>query len=84
MNAITNQPPIADILPLHAFELPAAFVKPAVDACRLFNTLLDSVFYDVPDLVADLPRPGVLRPTAVAPRPARPGRYGCRRSLAWT
>lgn len=56
MNAITNQPPIPDIVPLRAFELPAAFVKPAVDACRLFNTLLDSVFYDVPDLVADLRR----------------------------
>jgi hypothetical protein len=56
MNAITNQPPIADSVPLHAFELPAAFVKPAVDACRLFNTLLDSLFYDVPDLVADLRR----------------------------
>ena len=38
------------------FELPAAFVKPAVGACRLFNGMLDVVFYDVPNLLQDLYR----------------------------
>lgn len=41
---------------LGLFELPAALVKPAVMACRLFNTVLDSIFYDVPTLRADLRR----------------------------
>ncbi len=45
--------PLAEIS-LHWFELPQAFVKPAVQACRLFNTALDAAFYNVLDLVNDL------------------------------
>jgi len=32
------------------YELPPIFVKPALGACRLFNTGLDWLFYDVPTL----------------------------------
>lgn len=39
---------------LSLFELPWAFVKPALEACRGFNTLLDTAFYDVPALARDL------------------------------
>jgi hypothetical protein len=35
---------------LSLFDLPKSFVEPAVRACRMFNTALDSVFYDVPAL----------------------------------
>ena len=49
-----NLPPEPDTLPLSWFELPHIWVEPCVRACRLFNTALDSFFYDVPDLVADL------------------------------
>ena len=41
-------------LPLTAFELPKWFVEPAVRSCRLFNTALDFIFYDVPTLRAAL------------------------------
>jgi hypothetical protein len=37
-------------LPLTAFELPRWLVEPAVRSCRLFNTALDFIFYDVPSL----------------------------------
>src|SRR5271167_1537293 len=37
-------------LPLPAFELPKWLVEPAVRSCRLFNTALDFIFYDVPTL----------------------------------
>ena len=37
-------------LPLTAFELPKWLVEPAVRSCRLFNTALDFIFYDVPTL----------------------------------
>ena len=37
-------------LPLKAFELPKWLVEPAVRSCRLFNTALDFIFYDVPAL----------------------------------
>ncbi len=37
-------------LPLLAFELPKWLVEPAVRSCRLFNTALDFIFYDVPTL----------------------------------
>jgi hypothetical protein len=53
--------PIGDNLPtqsersfLNFFEPPPQFIEPAVRACRLFNTALDNVFYDVPTLVAAL------------------------------
>ena len=39
-------------LPLTAFELPKWLVEPAVRSCRLFNTALDFIFYDVPTLRA--------------------------------
>ena len=39
---------------LDAFELPMAWVRPAVRACRLFNTVLDAIFYDTPGLSAAL------------------------------
>ena len=39
---------------LSLFELPRAFVKPALEMCRTFNSSLDVAFYDVPTLVAEL------------------------------
>lgn len=39
---------------LPAFELPKWLVEPAVRSCRLFNTALDFIFYDVPTLRAAL------------------------------
>src|SRR3954463_10881295 len=41
-------------LPLTAFELPKWLVEPAGRSCRLFNTALDFIFYDVPKLRAAL------------------------------
>ena len=41
-------------LPHIDYELPKTAVEPAVRACRLFNTMLDLIFYDVPGLVASL------------------------------
>jgi hypothetical protein len=41
-------------LPLRVFELPKWLVVPAVRSCRLFNTALDFIFYDVPTLRAAL------------------------------
>jgi hypothetical protein len=41
-------------LPLTAFEFPKWLVEPAVRSCRLFNTALDFIFYDVPTLRAAL------------------------------
>jgi hypothetical protein len=53
--------PIGDNLPtqsersfLNLFEPSRAFIEPAVRACRLFNTTLDIIFYDVPTLAAQL------------------------------
>ena len=43
---------MADSLSL--FELPRAFVKPALEMCRTFNSTLDVAFYDVPTLVTEL------------------------------
>ncbi|HXQ17774.1 MAG TPA: hypothetical protein VN814_24410 [Caulobacteraceae bacterium] len=39
---------------LSLFELPRAFVKPALELCRTFNSTLDVAFYDVPTMVAEL------------------------------
>jgi hypothetical protein len=47
---------MADSLSL--FELPRAFVKPALEMCRTFNSTLDVAFYDVPTLVAELRQRG--------------------------
>src|ERR1700740_2414687 len=41
-------------LKLEAFELPRWLVEPAGRSCRLFNTALDLLFYDVPTLRAAL------------------------------
>jgi len=41
-------------LPLKSYELPDWLVEPAVRSCRLFNTALDFVFYDVSTLRAAL------------------------------
>jgi len=38
--------------PLIAYELPKVVVEQSVRACRLFNTMLDLIFYDVPQLAA--------------------------------
>ena len=53
--ATQDDPPtkIAE-LPLTTFELPKWLVEPAVRSCRLFNTALDFIFYDVPTLRAAL------------------------------
>ncbi len=50
-----DDPPtsVAGLL-LKAFELPQWLVEPAVRSCRLFNTALDFIFYDVPTLRAAL------------------------------
>jgi hypothetical protein len=52
----TQKDPLTGIaeLPLHAFELPKWLVEPAVRSCRLFNTALDFIFYDVTTLRAAL------------------------------
>jgi hypothetical protein len=39
---------------LDDFEIPPALVEPALQMCRLLNTSLDLLFYDVPALVRDL------------------------------
>src|SRR5271165_5704910 len=39
---------------LGLFEVPDAFIRPAVQACRLFNTAVDAIFYNVPALSAEL------------------------------
>jgi len=44
--------------PLSIFELPSDLVKPALEACRLFNTSIDALFYDVPALVDALRKRG--------------------------
>ena len=48
-----NQPVRQDDTILGLFEFPNAFIRQAVAACRLFNTAVDAVFYDVPTLRAD-------------------------------
>jgi hypothetical protein len=42
------------IADLSLFELPQWLVEPAVRSCRLFNSALDFIFYDVPTLRAAL------------------------------
>ena len=39
---------------LNLFEPSPQLVEPAVRACRLFNTALDVIFYDVPTLATQL------------------------------
>ena len=50
----SNLPDDADLPMLGLFELPRPWVESSVRACRLFNTMLDSMFYDVPTLKAAL------------------------------
>src|SRR4249920_2567838 len=45
-----NPPTNLTDLSLLAFELPKWLIEPAVRSCRLFNTALDFIFYDVPTL----------------------------------
>jgi hypothetical protein len=53
--ATQHDPPIKVGEPsLRAFELPSWLVEPAVRSCRLFNTALDFMFYDVLTLRAAL------------------------------
>lgn len=49
-----NLPEVSRDPLLAAFELPRAWIEPAVRACRLFNTAADALFYDVPGLQAAL------------------------------
>ena len=49
-----NNPPNDNDWLLNLFNLPKEWVKPAVSACRLFNTAVDAVFYDVIGLRARL------------------------------
>lgn len=49
-----NLPKLSDPEFLSLFEPPKAFVEASVRACRRFNTVLDSVFYDVTGLYAAL------------------------------
>ena len=49
-----DQPTKTSELPLTVFELPKWLVEPAVRSCRLFNSALDFIFYDVPALRAAL------------------------------
>ena len=44
---------------LELFEIPQPLIEPALQACRLFNTSLDSMFYDVPALVRGLAERGL-------------------------
>jgi hypothetical protein len=47
----SNQPPPNRAF-LSLFELPPGLIRPAVEACRFFNTVMDKIFYDVPALRA--------------------------------
>src|SRR3974390_2512649 len=49
-----DSPTTAPELPLIAFELPKWLVEPAGGSCRLFNSTLDFIFYDVLTLRAAL------------------------------
>jgi hypothetical protein len=50
----TQNVSLASIADLSLFELPKWLIEPAVRSCRLFNTALDFIFYDVPTLRAAL------------------------------
>jgi hypothetical protein len=54
-----NQPPQSERFFLNFFEPPPQFIEPAVRACRLFNTALDVIFYNVPSLAAQLAKKDV-------------------------
>lgn len=49
---VGKQMPPDDSLSL--FEMPRPFIEPALQACRMFNTALDTLFYDTPALVQAL------------------------------
>lgn len=49
-----NNPPGDSDWLLNLFNIPKEWVMPTISACRLFNTALDSIFYDVPGLRAKL------------------------------
>ncbi len=52
----SNQPAQPEDPVLNLFELPAGLVRPAVEACRLFNTAVDQIFYDVRNFRDELGR----------------------------
>ena len=58
---------------LSVFELPAWLVEPAVRSCRMFNTALDFIFYDVPTLRAALAEKSTMRSSPFPPH----GRRDC-------
>ncbi len=45
---------MSQIESLAEYELPPVLVRPALQACRVFNTSLDGLFYDVPALMRAL------------------------------
>lgn len=60
---------------LAAFEIPQAFLRPMLEACRMYNTGLDALFYDVPALVAALRSDGeAVAAPATGMAPDSPGR----------
>src|SRR5215510_6609732 len=54
MTAQDDPPTNIAEFPLKLFEFPKWLVEPAVRSCRLFNTTLDFIFYDVATLRAAL------------------------------
>src|SRR4051812_31043895 len=54
MPSLNNLPDPSPDPWLVRFELPREWVEPAVRACRLFNSAVDALFYDVPGLQAAL------------------------------
>ena len=54
MAAQNDSPALSAELSPTFFELPIWLVEPAVRSCRMFNTALDYIFYDVPTLRAAL------------------------------
>ena len=49
-----NMPPESERTFLNLFELSPQLIEPVVRACRVFNTALDVIFYDVPTLITQL------------------------------
>ena len=47
---VATQDDRSNLSALAAFEIPKWLIEPAVRSCRVFNTALDFVFYDVPTI----------------------------------
>jgi hypothetical protein len=65
-----NRPALTDAAPLSLFELPEFLVRPAVTACRTFNTAMDAIFYDVTTLQTELRELDAMAQARGEPRPA--------------